>query len=91
LANLLGQCGHSIGKTGSDLLVGQFASLEAGVALWNWKLEIEYSRAQRGQDFAELSLRPGPAEGADARTDHGHRLVPQHVRRDRAQKTKTSA
>src|SRR5438105_7886408 len=52
--------------------------------MWNWELDIEYPRAERGQDFTELGLRPGRAERTGAGTDHEHGLVPEHVRRDRA-------
>src|SRR2546427_7994538 len=80
LSNFLGQCRHGVGKACPDLLVGQLAFLEAGVGMGNWELDIEYPRAERRQHFPQLRLRPGRPEGAGARTDHEHRLVPQHVR-----------
>src|SRR5437588_703698 len=67
-----------------DSLVGQLACVEAGVSMRDWELEIQYPRAERRQDLPQLGLCPGRAEGAGARTDHGHGLVPQHVRRDGA-------
>src|SRR5437773_7136163 len=83
-SNFARQCGHRVGEACPDLLVGQSAFLEAGVSMRDGELDIEYPRAERGQDFAELGLRPGCPERAGARTDHENRLVPQHVRRDRA-------
>src|SRR5437763_332208 len=83
-SDFAGQCRHGVGKARPDLLVGQSAFLEAGVSMRDGKLEIEYPRAERGQDFAELGLRPDRPERAGARADDEHRLIPEHVRRDRA-------
>src|SRR5439155_12858157 len=79
-SDFLGQCLQGVGEACPNLLVGQLAFVEAGVGMWNWEFDIEYPRAERGQDFAELGLCPGRPEGAGARTDDGHRLVPQRVR-----------
>src|SRR5207248_6569360 len=83
-SNFAGQCLEGVGKTGPDLLVGELAFVEAGVGMRDGELDIEYPRAERGQDLAELGLRPDRPERAGARTDHEHRLVPEHVRGDRA-------
>src|SRR2546427_285625 len=77
-ANFAGQCRRGVGKACPDLLVGQ-SILEAGVSMRHGELDIEYPRAERGQDFAELGLCPGRPERAGTRTDDGHRLVPEHV------------
>src|SRR6266550_1824601 len=69
-----GQRLHGLGKVCPDLVVGQFAFLEAGVSMRDGELEIEHPRAERGQDFAELGLCRGRPERAGARTDDGHRL-----------------
>src|SRR6059058_3646695 len=66
-----GQRLHGLGKACPDLLVGQLAFLEAGVGMRDGELDFEYPRAERGQDFAELGLRPGRPERAGARADHG--------------------
>src|SRR5439155_26594883 len=78
-----GQRLHGLGKVCPDLVVGQLAFLEAGVSMRHGQLEIEYPRAERGKDFAELGLCPGRPKRASARTNHGHRFVPQHVLRAR--------
>src|SRR2546425_1384251 len=83
-SNFAGQYLEGVGKAGSDLLVGELAFVEAGVGMRDGELDIEYPRAERGQDFAELGLRPDRPERAGARADHEHRLVPEHVVRDRA-------
>src|SRR5205809_580544 len=54
-----GQRLHGLGKVCPDLVVGQLAFLEAGVSMRHGQLEIEYPRAERGKDFAELALCPG--------------------------------
>src|SRR5229473_8474262 len=56
LSDFLGQCRHGVGETGPDLLVGQLAFLEPGVSMRDGELDIEYPRAERGQDLAELGL-----------------------------------
>ena len=59
MSNLAGQRLHGLGKACPDLIVGQTAFVEAGVGVRDGELGIEYPGAERGQDFAELGLRPG--------------------------------
>src|SRR2546428_1484633 len=49
-----GQCLEGVGEAGPDLLVGELAFVEAGVGMRDREVDIEYPRAERGQDFAEL-------------------------------------
>src|SRR2546421_5301652 len=83
-SSFAGQCLESVGKAGPDLLVGELAFVEAGVGMRDGELDIEYARAERRQHLPQLGLRPDCPERAGARTDHEHRLVPEHILRDRA-------
>ena len=83
-SNLTSQCLDGVCKAGSDLFVGQRTVLEARVGVRDGELEIQDPRADRRQHLPELGLCRNRAEGAGAGADHGHRLVPQNVRSDRA-------